>query len=132
MRPRVKASERRTIWLDGREKPADYVPNPVGFSTGHFDEFGTLVVETTGFPPTRWGIDYGLDSSDQKRLVERYTLTNGRKLGGTRMFVEVLVEDPVFLERPFKITGVYHLTEAREFPDANCDPQSASAHLEYE
>ncbi|MDE0929163.1 MAG: DUF6152 family protein [Halioglobus sp.] len=127
-----KETERRVIWLDGRKKPADYKSNPVGFSSGRFDEFGSLIVETTGFPATRWGIDYGLDSSTQKRLTERYTLTNGRKLGGTRMFVEALVEDPVYLERPFSIHGVYNLTDKREFPAANCDPETASAHLEYE
>jgi Family of unknown function (DUF6152) len=127
-----KDTEHRTIWLDGRSRPADYQPNPVGFSTGEFDEFGSLVVKTSGFPATRWGIDYGLDSSDQKRLTERYTLTNGRKLGGTRMFVEVLVEDPVYLEKPFSIHGVFNLTDKREFPAANCDPVTASAHLEYE
>ncbi len=127
-----KDTEHRTIWLDGRTKPKDYTPNPVGFSTGKFDEYGTLVVTTSGFPATRWGIDYGLDSSNQKRLTERYTLTNGRKLGGTRMFVEVLVEDPVYLEKPFSIHGVFNLTEKREFPAANCDPETASAHLEYE
>ncbi len=127
-----KDTEHRTIWLDGRKKPSNYVPNPVGFSTGKFDQYGSLVVETSGFPATRWGIDYGLDSSNQKRLTERYTLTNGRKLGGTRMFVEVLVEDPVYLEKAFSIHGVYNLTEKREFPAANCDPETASAHLEYE
>ena len=127
-----KETEQRVIWLDGRNKPADYRPNPVGFSSGRFDEFGSLIVETTGFPATRWGIDYGLDSSTQKKLTERYTLTNGRKLGGTRMFVEALVEDPVYLARPFSIHGVYNLTDKREFPTANCDPETASAHLEYE
>ena len=132
IRTEGKDTEARTIWLDGRGKPEGYQPNPVGFSTGKFDQFGTLIVETSGFPATRWGIDYGLDSSTQKHLTEHYTLTNGRKKGGTRMFVQVLVEDPVYLEKPFSIHGVYNLTDPREFPAANCDPETASAHLEYE
>lgn len=38
----------RTIYLDGREKPADFVPSRAGFSTGEWDG-NTLVVTTTGF-----------------------------------------------------------------------------------
>ncbi|MEL7454365.1 MAG: hypothetical protein AAGJ50_13445, partial [Pseudomonadota bacterium] len=38
----------RTIHLDGREKPADFVPNRAGFSSGRWDG-DTLVVTTTGF-----------------------------------------------------------------------------------
>lgn len=38
----------RTIYLDGREKPADFVPSRAGFSTGEWVG-NSLVVTTTGF-----------------------------------------------------------------------------------
>ena len=36
-----------------------------------------LVVETTNFAADRWGSHTGIDSSEQKHLVERYSLGNG-------------------------------------------------------
>lgn len=39
---------KRTIYLDGTEKPDDFVPTRAGFSTGKWDG-KTLVVTTTGF-----------------------------------------------------------------------------------
>ena len=40
---------------------------------------GTLVVETTGFNALRWGNGQGIDSSEKKKIVERYKLIDGGK-----------------------------------------------------
>ena len=67
----------RTIWLNNARRPASYKPDQLGYSTGHFETDGTLVVETSGFSAQPWGNASGLDSSTQKRVVERYRLSNG-------------------------------------------------------
>jgi hypothetical protein len=41
---------------------------------GRFEPDGTLVVETTRFSPVRWGNHPAVDSSEKKRIVERYKL----------------------------------------------------------
>jgi Family of unknown function (DUF6152) len=126
-------NQMRTIWLDGREKPADFTPSDIGFSTGSFDENGTLTVVTTGYSATPWGNIIGLDSSDQKRVVAKYNLTNGSPLTGhTRMVFEVVIEDPVYLSKPVKTWGVYDLAPEHEYVPFSCDPEASSAHLEYE
>ena len=123
--------QNRVIWLDGRKIPEDYTPTAIGFSTGRFEEDGSLAVETTGFPSVRWGLESGIDSSEHKRLVERYTLVNGFHTGGTRMIFSVRIEDKEYLTRPVTVHGVYDLAPSREFAKFECDPESASAHLEF-
>ncbi|MDE0929212.1 MAG: DUF6152 family protein [Halioglobus sp.] len=126
-------NQSRTIWLDGRKKPADFVPSDIGFSTGTIDENGTLIVETTGYASTPWGNIIGLDSSAQKRVVVRYNLTNGSPLTGhTRMVFEMVVEDSVYLSTPVKTWGAYDLAPAHQYVPFSCDPEASSAHLEYE
>lgn len=124
-------SQVRTIWLDGRAPPADFTPSPVGFSSGRLLDDGSLVVETSGFPAVRWGLETGLDSSAQKRVVEHYALTNGSYTGSRRMAFTVTVEDPVYLSEPVVIKGVYDLVAPREFAPFTCDPEAARAHLEF-
>jgi len=126
-------NQKRIIWLDGRTKPANHKPSDIGFSTGKFDEHGTLIVETTGYSATPWGNIIGLDSSDQKRVVARYNLSNGSPLTGhTRMVFEVTVEDPVYLSKPVKLWGAYDLAPEHQYVPFSCDPEASSAHLEYE
>ena len=126
-------NQKRTIWLDGRKKPKDFKPSDIGYSTGSFDENGTLIVETTGYAPTPWGSTIGLDSSAQKRVVTRYNLSNGSPLTGyTRMVFEVTLEDPVYLTKPVKFWGAYDLVPEHQYVPFSCDPESSSAHLEYE
>jgi Family of unknown function (DUF6152) len=118
----------RVIHLDGAAKPADFVPDELGYSTGRFEADGTLVVETTGFAPTRWGNARGLDSSAEKRVVERYRLTGD----GYRMSVAYTIEDPVYLTEPFTVTGEYQKTADYEFVDEPCDKATAHRFLEFE
>lgn len=117
----------RTIWLDGRDRPAEFVPNELGFSTGRIESDDTLVVETTGFAATPWGNSRGLDSSAQKRVVERYRLIEG----GYAMSVSYTIDDPIYLTQPVTVTGEYAKSSDFEFVAESCDPDTARRHLRY-
>ena len=45
----------------------------------------TLVVQTSGFSPQPWGNASGIDSSNQKRIVERYRLIDGGHGNGIQL-----------------------------------------------
>lgn len=118
----------RTIHLDGSAPPADYEPNILGYSVGRFEDDGTLVVETTGFSPTRWGLTRGIDSSGEKRITERYSLAEN----GYVKRVTYTVEDPVYLTEPVTREGGYTLIPEHEFTELPCDPETARRHLQFE
>lgn len=111
----------RTIYLDGTRRPADFVPNELGFSVGHFDSDGALIVETDGFAATRWGSARGLDSSSDKRVVERYELTGN----GYKMSVSYTIEDPAFLTEPVSVEGEYQKSADYVFVDEPCNKSAA-------
>ena len=124
----ITAEENRTIYLN-KNLASGMKPSAVGVSTGHFEDNGkVLIVETTNFLPTTWGIAEGVDSSSQKRVVERYRMTNQ----GMRMQISIRVEDPVVLGEPLMLYGVYDKRADREFFHSPCDPETAKEHLKYE
>ncbi|MBT3428651.1 MAG: hypothetical protein HOL98_13890 [Gammaproteobacteria bacterium] len=124
----IIAEEHRTIYLNADQVP-EQKPSMLGLSVGHFEEEGQLlVVETSNFLATTWGITEGIDSSSSKRVLEHYRLTNG----GLRMQVSILVEDPVYLDKPFRLYGVYDKKRDREFVHSPCDIEVAQEHLKYE
>jgi hypothetical protein len=115
----------RTIYLDGRAAPATFEANELGFSSGRIDPDGTLEVRTEGFSPARWGNSRGLDSSTEKRIDERYRLSDD----GLSMAVEYTITDPVYLTEPVTVTGVYTKSADFEFVDETCDANTARRHL---
>jgi hypothetical protein len=117
----------RTIHLDGATRPQDFEPDELGYSVGHFEADGTLVIETDGFAATPWGNHRGLDSSDQKRVVEQYKLTDD----GYGMRVSYTIEDPVYLTRPVTVEGEYRKSADFEFVEETCDPETARRHLQF-
>jgi Family of unknown function (DUF6152) len=117
----------RTIYLDGRRRPEDFVPNELGFSIGTIEADGTLVIETSGFAATPWGNARGLDSSADKRVVERYRLTGD----GYTMSVSYTIEDPVYLTEPVTVTGEYSKSSDFEFVAETCDVETARRHLHF-
>jgi hypothetical protein len=118
----------RVIHLKNTARPASYKPNPLGFSVGRFEADGTLVVETTGFSPVKWGTTSGVDSSDQKRIVERYKLING----GMGMSLSYTHEDPVYLTQPLTGQGTFTKMPNTQFTKQECDVGAAQQHLKYE
>lgn len=119
----------RVIHLDGRPRPAHLKPGPLGYSTGHFEPDGTLVVETSGFSPAPWGNGAGIDSGDRKKIVERYQLVNG----GMGLSLSYAQEDPEYFTQPLKGQGTF-----QKMPDFNfaqnppCDLKAAQQHLAYD
>jgi hypothetical protein len=120
------SSRHREIHMDGAPMPAGFKPDMDGWSVGHMEPDGTLVVETSGFAPTPWGVARGVDSSAQKRSVERYKLDPG----GVGITASYTITDPVYLTAPYTVTGRYRKVADYEFPvEPPCDPEIASRHL---
>lgn len=115
--------EPRIVYLDPSVKPG--APSQLGHSIGRF-EGDELIVETTNFIPDRWGIHTGVDSSEQKHLIERFRLARG----GLALDMTMIVTDPVYLERPVEIE--YHLSKLadRDLIRVPCTPESAKLFLE--
>jgi hypothetical protein len=118
----------RVIYLKSTARPAGYKPNPLGFSVGRFEPDGTLVVETTGFSPVKWGTTSGVDSSERKRIVERYKLING----GMGLSLSYTHEDPVYLTKPLTGQGTFTKMPSVQFTKQDCDVGAAQQHLKYE
>jgi Family of unknown function (DUF6152) len=118
----------RTIWLNRKTPPPDYKPNPMGFSVGRFESDGTLVVETSRFSPVRWGNHMSVDSSDKKKIVERYQLIDG----GMGLSLSYTQEDPMYFTAPVTGSGAFTKSYDAEFvKQPPCDLEAAGEHLHY-
>jgi hypothetical protein len=93
-------SAARRIYTDGRGHDPDAVPSYLGDSIGHWEN-GTLVIETVGLS-ARAELQGGVRSSGQARVVERIRLD---ERGNLR--IDAVVEDPVYLSRPWHTTRTY-------------------------
>jgi hypothetical protein len=89
-----KDDQIRTVWLDGREAPANEYTIQ-GFSVGRY-EADTLVVETDHFVFDITGFDdyNGIPSSQLKKVTEQYWKQ------GTELHMRLTLEDPLFLREP--------------------------------
>ena len=86
----------RLIHLDGRPLPKSPEPFFHGTSTARW-EGDTLVVESIGFDDRTYIQPNGWFHSDQLRVLERYTRPSMNYL-----IVEITVEDPKVLQKPWK------------------------------
>ena len=119
--------ELRTVYMDGREHPADSERTHSGHSIGRWDG-DTLVVDTRNFADHRSPYQIGVPSGAQKHVIERYRLIED----GSRIAVEFMLEDPEYLAAP--------MTHARELiyvPDIEmtpfeCDMEATSRFLRTE
>lgn len=94
----------RTVPLNAEPRPAE--PSGVfGMVTGRMDG-DQLIIESSDFPASRWGLGVagttngaGADvpSSDQKKLIERYSASDD----GATLTVSYTLEDPVYLTEPY-------------------------------
>jgi hypothetical protein len=100
-------------------------PSVQGYSVGYFDDAGQLHVRTDNFVATQWGHYTGIDSSAEKRLTERYWLSEG----GMRLNVEVTVDDPVWLAEPYVFTHQWRKQPDAPVIDAECTLEAANFYL---
>lgn len=89
------------IYLDGRERPADWQPNYHGFSVGHW-EGNTLVTNTSGLRDDTLIDTTGVPHSSELTVVMRMT-----KLTPDFLEVAVTLDDPVAFERPWSTMKRY-------------------------
>ena len=115
--------EKRIVYLDVGHEPGE--PSKMGHSVGRFegDEF---IVETTNFIADKWGTHTGIDSSDKKHLVERFTMGDD----GLYLMAEITVTDPVYFTEPVVFNHRWKKLAEREVIQAPCTMESALLYLE--
>lgn len=121
--------EKRIVWLDAdTEGLHNQPPSTVGTSYGYFESENHLVIETTNFLPTKWGSANGVDSSDQKSVVEHYWLSED---GMSKRF-SFTITDPVYLTETATVEGNFNKAQNRDLIETPCDQAAASRHLSVE
>ena len=108
----------RTVHMDGRGHPEDGQRTNQGHSIGRWED-DVLVVDSTLFADHPSANGMGVPSGAGKHLIERFSLSED----GTRMIVDIFLEDPEFLAEP--ITGRKELlyTPHFELQRYDCDPE---------
>jgi hypothetical protein len=115
----------RTVYIDGRGHPVDGERTIQGHSIGSW-EGETLVVDTVLFADNRSPFpSLGIPSGKDKHVVERYTLTED----GTRMLIDIFMEDPEYLVGPIKSNLVWHYSPHLNLLKFDCDPGVAQQFL---
>tara|TARA_R110000824_G_scaffold336_1_gene1834 strand:- start:262687 stop:263787 length:1101 start_codon:yes stop_codon:yes gene_type:complete len=121
--------EIRTVYFDQAGPPADYVADELGFARAEFmDEGRTLLITSTDFAATPWGITRGLDSSTEKQTVEEYKLSDD----GLVISYRITTTDPVFLTEPVVTEGRYQKVADKVFTREYCDLEASNLHLQFE
>jgi len=111
----------RTIYTDGRDHPANGPRTIQGHSIGRW-EGTTLVVDTRLYADYRLVHGWGIPSGARKHTVERYELA----ANGTKLNIEIYVEDPEFLAAPYTVTTMWDYAPDGVFEVSPCDPENAS------
>lgn len=116
-------SEKRIIYLEPGHEPGE--PSSLGHATGRFED-GVLIVETDNFVADPWGTHTGVNSSDQKTLLEKYSLSND----GLFLHAEITVTDPVYLAEPITFKHRWRKLADRDVVQAPCTMEAAMLYLQ--
>ena len=108
----------RRVYMDGRERPAGFWPNKLGWSDGSWDG-NTLVVRTTDFTVGSMSnniepIPFGGPDAE---MIERYTLSDD----GTRLSLQINLEDPKYYTHSMEFNFDFARTEKTLY-SADCLP----------
>ncbi len=104
----------RTIWMDGRPHPPDYMAHTwQGFSTGKFE--GDMLTITTTHLKAGWIRRNGVPRSD------RATVTEHLLRHGDFLTVVVIVYDPVYLTEPFIRTTDFEFDARQQIAPYPCE-----------
>ena len=114
----------RTIYLDGRKHPPASQTSLHGHSVGHW-EGKTLVVETTNFKEHPMGISMSVPGSTQKKLTERFSVSED----GKNLIYSGVVEDPVYLAQPAQWSGKWEYRPNMPHSNQKCDVEVARRFL---
>ena len=115
IKPEDMASD-RTIYMDGRDHPADGAKTATGHSIGWY-EGRTLVVETVGVTANIAEDNLAIHNSDQASSIERYTLSED----GTRLHMQFILTDPVMYQEPLTFERTRLFTPEVSLEDAPCE-----------
>lgn len=122
--PGVTGGE-RTIFLDGRSPSDDEPLTNNGFSVGRWED-ETLVVETSHFSARELGHAFGIPSSSEKLLTERFSLNET----GTHLVYSYQVEDSMYLTGEVSGENLLRYRPELEAEVYDCDRNSAKRFLE--
>ncbi len=114
--------EKRIVYLDAGHEPG--APSKMGHSVGRF-EGEEFVVDTANFIEDKWGTHTGINSSEQKHLVERFNLSDD----GLYLMAEITVTDPVYFTEPVVFDHRWKKLADREVIQAPCTMESALLYL---
>ncbi len=106
----------RTIFIDGRDHPAELQPSPMGHSIGRY-EGSTLVVETVGVSAAIAEDSLNIHNSDAATSVERYTVSED----GSRLHMTFTLEDPVMFREPLTLRSTRLFTPEVPLQDLPCE-----------
>ena len=105
----------RTIWMDGRAHPPEYVAHTFqGFSTGKWE--GAMLTVTTTHLKDGYVSMNGVGSSDIAMVVDHFVRH------GTYLTQATVVIDPVYLVEPFMKTSTFVLDPKIPLPRYPCGP----------
>jgi hypothetical protein len=117
-------AEERTVYMDSRPHPDQQTLFAKGHSIGHWED-DTLVVDTTNFSFHRSPYQFGVPSSTQKHVVERYRLNED----GTRLEAEFMLEDPEYLTGSMSHSRTMIYSPELQMYMNKCETESASRFL---
>ena len=114
----------REIWMDGRALPkaVDVRGAPesryYGYSSGHWENDNTLVIDTTGVDERPWLDEVGHPRSSSARIQERYTRRDQYNVQLT-----VTVDDPKYYTKPWTwMRANFYWVMGQEFAETICIP----------
>ena len=105
----------RRMWTDGRPVPTDPDAIWMGTSVGKWITNTSFEVVTVGFNEKTWLDRAGAPHSDQLKVTETFRRTSFDSLE-----LDVKMEDPKALARPWTATGYFELRPAWELGEISC------------
>jgi hypothetical protein len=113
----------RTIYMDGREHPKDFVPTGYGHSVGRW-EGDTLIVDTVGFSEKFWLDRAGSPHTEKMHVTEKFTRTNM-----TTMQYEYTVDDPYTYTAPWSRVATISFRPGQELFEYICQDNNLGGEL---
>ncbi len=124
----------REVWMDGRALPTNVTgggkdavdPRYNGYSTGHWEDDYTLVVDTTGLDERSWATKAGYPHSVNAHVQERYT-----RMDHNDLKLSITMDDPKMYTKPYFLGNVnYRWIPNQEMDEKLCIPSEVIEYLQ--